>query len=429
MRESWGLLGPESLPSARRVRTLGLAAAVRRFNELAVPGIGGVWYAKRLLLATLGVVVAESARDKGAKVHNIEVANAIEALASLLAYRGHAWRSEARLRGRTKLQDRGDDVSFERVRKRGFYVTQPMRMGTVQALPGLGLVKSGAARFNAFQSSESGLAFVAEACAPYRPFGGTVVDQLTNWVVGKQPRIATPQMSQALSPLIALGDASRRRVRELLVSGGASGSFDARLRRRSALTWVGMASQRAPDWRRAPEIESDEHWHDLEAGAAFFSTRDAALATLDVIESAIGYDRKPCAVDIAAARAGEQIAMLQESARRYLEFEHDDSEARAFGERCAVGDPSRIVRELVERDGRVLRLTGDDVRPAGPAFRGSPVEQERADGEDDGPLGRCPLPPGISYRMRNLYLLHLDMEGQLDAWLTANQAGGSDDSE
>ena len=43
MTEIWGLLGPESLPSARRVRTLGLAAAVRRFNERAVPGIGGVW--------------------------------------------------------------------------------------------------------------------------------------------------------------------------------------------------------------------------------------------------------------------------------------------------------------------------------------------------------------------------------------------------
>ena len=375
------------------------------------------------------MVVAESARNKGAKVQNIEVANAIEALASLLAYRDHAWRSEARLRGRTKLQDRGNDVSFERVRKRGFYVSQPMRMATVQALPGLGLVKSGAARFNAFQSSESGLAFVLEACAPYRPFRGTVVDQLTNWVLGKQPRIVTPQMSQALSPLVALGEASRRRIRELLISGGMPESHDARSRRRSALNWARMSSHPSPDWSRAPEIESDEHWLDLEAGAAFFATRDAALAALDVIESAIGHDRKPCAVNIAAARAGGQIVNLQELARSYLAFEHDDREARAFGEQCALSDPARIVRELVERDGRVLRLIGDDVTPAGPAFRGYPVEQERADGEDDGPLGRFPLPPGISYRMRNIYLLHLDLERLLDAWLTTNHAGGSDDSE
>jgi len=33
-----------------------------------------------------------------------------------------------------------DDFSFRRVRQRNFYVTQPMRMATVQALPALGFV-------------------------------------------------------------------------------------------------------------------------------------------------------------------------------------------------------------------------------------------------------------------------------------------------
>ncbi len=54
----WGLLGPEHLAGSRRTRTLGLGAAVRRFNQLAVPGIGGVWFAKQLFLATLGVAAA-----------------------------------------------------------------------------------------------------------------------------------------------------------------------------------------------------------------------------------------------------------------------------------------------------------------------------------------------------------------------------------
>jgi len=49
---SWGLLGPETLAGERRTRTLGLGATVRSFNDLAVPGLGGVWFGKELLLAT-----------------------------------------------------------------------------------------------------------------------------------------------------------------------------------------------------------------------------------------------------------------------------------------------------------------------------------------------------------------------------------------
>ena len=133
MENAWGLLGPEGLPNARRTRTLGLGASVRRFNDLAVPGLGGVWYGKQLLLATLGVAVAEAARSQGAEVWNIETANAIEALACWLAFKRNGWNSDARLRGNTKLQGK-DDFSFKRVRERNFYLTQPMRMATVQSL-------------------------------------------------------------------------------------------------------------------------------------------------------------------------------------------------------------------------------------------------------------------------------------------------------
>ena len=69
----WGLLGPEQLPISRRTRSLGLAATIRRFNELAVPGMGGVWYGKRFLLATLGIVVAERVRLRGGKVQNLSL--------------------------------------------------------------------------------------------------------------------------------------------------------------------------------------------------------------------------------------------------------------------------------------------------------------------------------------------------------------------
>ena len=153
MEDIWGLLGPDSVESSRRTRTLGLGASVRLFNDLAVPGIGGVWYAKQLMLATLGVSVAEQARKLGAKVQNVEVANAIEALACRLAFDSNKWNRDARLRGNSKLQGKGDDLRFSRVRQRNFYVTQPMRMAMVQALPALGLVETDSTRFNAFRPS------------------------------------------------------------------------------------------------------------------------------------------------------------------------------------------------------------------------------------------------------------------------------------
>ena len=159
---AWGLLGPEFLPNTRRNRTLGLGASVRRFNDLAVPGLGGVWYGKQLLLATLGVAVAEAARSQGVKVQNIEVANAIEALACWLAFKSNGSSSDSRLRGNTKLQGK-DNFSFRRVRQRNFYVTQPMRMATVQALPALGFVESDSARFNAFCCAEGGSNFIEQA--------------------------------------------------------------------------------------------------------------------------------------------------------------------------------------------------------------------------------------------------------------------------
>ncbi|MEH6344647.1 MAG: hypothetical protein V7785_06145 [Bermanella sp.] len=41
---NWGLFGPEKLESARRTRALGLGACVSNFHELAVPGMGSVWF-------------------------------------------------------------------------------------------------------------------------------------------------------------------------------------------------------------------------------------------------------------------------------------------------------------------------------------------------------------------------------------------------
>lgn len=94
-----------------------------------------------------------------------------------------------------------------------------------------------------------------------------------------------------------------------------------------------------------------------------------------------------------------------------------DEGANTFCRECEGDEPVNILRALVYRDGHVLRLVGDQIKP-GPAFRGS-ITQVSADDEDqETPQAvGIPLPEGISYRVRNLYLLNLDMNGKLDEWL------------
>ena len=427
MEGRWGLLGPEFLSNARRTRTLGLGASVRSFNDLAVPGLGGVWYGKQLLLATLGVAVAEEARSRAAKVQNIEVSNAIEALACWLAFKSNGWNRDARLRGNTKLQSK-DDFSFRLVRQRNFYVTQPMRMVTVQALPALGFVKSDSERFNAFHCSAVGRRFVEEVTKNNRPHKRAVIDHLTRWVRGENGKPANSiPLLEALSPLTRLPEHAIPLLRERLIQGGIESDED-KLRRGNALAWVEALRTNKPDrltWAQRPKEISEAHWHDLHAGALFFETREAAIATLDAAEAHIGNQGGGQFLSVPKT-LNPALEKLKSAAQKYLDIGHADNEANKFCRECVNDDPSSILRSLVERDGHVLRLVGDEVKP-GPAFRGSTTQVSADDEDQETPqAGSIPLPEGISYRVRNLYLLNLDMCGELDAWL--KQTSSRDDA-
>ncbi|MGD9631617.1 MAG: hypothetical protein AB7V18_20460 [Pyrinomonadaceae bacterium] len=425
---AWGLLGPEFLSNARRTRTLGLGASARRFNDLAVPGLGGVWYGKQLLLATLGVAVAEKARSEGAKIRNIEMANAIEALACWQAFKSNDWRSDARLRGNTKLQGK-DDFSFRRVRQRTFYVTQPMRMATAQALPALGFVRSGSTRFNAFCCSSEGMDFIEKAAGGCRPSNRTVVDHLTWWAQKENYRVDADSLRQVISPLNRLPKEAIALLRERLIQRGNEPREDTK-RRGNALAWVETLRKGRPDrltWAPQPHELSEEHWHDLHAGALFFQAREAAIATLDAVEAYIGNQggRQFLSLDKQIPEAlNPALEKLKSAAQKYLNFKCVYEEADNFCRECVKDGPTSIVRTLVNRDGHVLRLVGDKIKP-GPAFRGS-LSQISADDEDqEAPqAASIPLPEGISYRVQNLYLLNLDMHGELDEWLTSGEVGG-----
>jgi hypothetical protein len=77
---------------------------------------------------------------------------------------------------------------------------------------------------------------------------------------------------------------------------------------------------------------------------------------------------------------------------------------------------------LLAREGRVLRQCGRDILP-GVAFRGFQVDtpESARSPEEDGAEATVektiPLPEGISYRIRNLFLLNIDLHGELSDWL------------
>jgi hypothetical protein len=420
----WGLLGPEQLMGSRRTRTLGLGAAVRKFNQLAVPGLGGVWFAKQIFLATLGVRVADRLRSVSANVKTIEIANAVEALACWCAFHSNGWTGDSRLRGRQKLFGK-DGLTFARLGQPRFYVTQPMRMVTVEALVDLGFVQPGSQRFNSFRCTQVGMDLVEAATAGYRPYNATVEDYLFGRAKENTPISNTNALREALSPLVVLRPDALALIRDKLCEG--AGLNPEAARRKNALSWLRSADVRNPaGWETKPSVVEANHWNDLRLGARFFNARDAATDVLNAIETQMASLAVP---KLAADRAHElspvkqQLGALSKAAQRFLHEGTDPTEGRmatAFCCECAEADPAAIIRNLVKRDDRVLRLVGNDILP-GAAFSVQ-AQAEISDEEGEGGPGadnadRVPVPADISGRIRNLYLLELDLRGQLGEFL------------
>lgn len=428
---TWGLLGPEKIEGTRRARTLGVAAAVREFNDLAVPGLGGVWFGKQLVLATLGVLLAEQAVGK--RISNITMANAVEALAcglSLRKVKDGGQLQDARLRGTTKLR-RKTDFSFKTVRRTGFYVTQPMRMATVQTLPALGLVTSEASRFNAFSCTEQGEALIDAA------LGKKLVNTLNQWVSGTD-RDYGNDLRNALSPLVPMPDAAKELILAQLRQGSPHEDASSKARRRAALDWVESLREgdtTYPDWDVKPPKLDPVHWNDLQAGALFFSTRDTAISLLDAVETHIARQtvQTLCLAEPVPQHLANQIDQLRERARAYLALGHAQKEAKIFCSDCLDGDNARVLFKLVERDCRVLQARTRYVVP-GPAFKAQSelVPTTDADIQPDTSVPREASdetrrwPEGISVRVNNLFMLNADLHDDMSRWMKNSPAAEED---
>jgi hypothetical protein len=415
----WGLLGRESLRSVRRVRTLGLGAAVRNFNELAVPGLGGVWFCRQVFLATLGVAVNELARQAGNRTSNIQVANALEAFGCWHALNRSGRARDARIKGRDTLPQTLEETSFARISRPRFYITQPMRMQTVQAVLELGLVTSTSQRFNSYAMTAAGHAFLDAAFRDMaRPHGAAHLTALQNWVCGHDRNVNTGAMCDLLSPVEPLPLSAREQLRHLLVNGVTKDAA----RRRNLLEWMeDLRHGRAkPD--EQPKQLSATHWHEVQAGRLFFQLQAAALALLDMVEALLAqltpHEIAPSGLTQAPVRAA--LADLRNAAAAYLEHGYVDKQANGagtFARACTDPSDARLIEKLVGLDGRVLRMRDRRV-VSGDAFSADArLAESEAEQEEGQPEASAEVPPGVSDRIRNLYLLNLDLNGALDAAL------------
>lgn len=427
----WGTVGPESLGSRRRTRTLRLAADIRACNEAAVPGTGGLWYCKQLLFAALGIHLATKLGR-----NNIVTANAVEALACLLGSK-HLEDSDrdGRLRGRRKMAGRSSDLPFKEISNRSFYVSLPMRMGIGQPLRELGFATGENDRFNALRLTGVGRAFLDAALEDYKPYRTTVLLHLLDWVAGGSKGNSTSAMIGALSPLSALPPRASALVEEQLKSAKCDGYE----RRADCMQWVRRitAAPTSASWQQRPSEIPPAHWRDLDAGTRFFGVRDAAVACLDAVEYQMASQGKSSIRSQDAVRHEKVEPALdgaKEAAANFLALNHAPQNAEgaiAFATCLAKAPRLEVIQELVKRDGRVLVAAPDGIGiERGSAFDSDvalstiePVDIEDNVEEEQ----TIPLPKGISRRVSKLALLCLDLDGKLDRWLkppAADSEGG-----
>ncbi|KJV32519.1 hypothetical protein VI08_12350 [Luteibacter yeojuensis] len=175
-------------------------------------------------------------------------------------------------------------------------------------------------------------------------------------------------------------------------------------------------------WERPPAMLARDHWLDLSEGAAFTQVRDSAIAVLNCLESLLG---RTSTARLKLSQGDERLEghldSLRHLARAFLGGERDKQftreDARSFCLDCCDESDVSLIRMLVMRDGRVLRLSGNDVVPGHAFVQGansmadgtegdrSNDEAQRADG--------VKWPAGASYRLGNLYSLWHDLGGNV----------------
>ena len=388
---SWGILAPDTLISLRRQQNLGLASAVRHFNDCSVPGLGGMWFPMPILWSVLAVSIAEELR-----VPALPVGNAIEALMMRQAKDGPA---DRRVRGARKMQDL-NDWSFKNLKRRGTYVVQPIRMAMVQPLVALNFVRG--SRYGAFAIHTAGAQMLnLPVMANYRRVLG-------EWAHGRSPHGLNKVIAD-LSP----NEAMPHEVRKLILARLIGGDDQSASRRRALVVLGTGPSASQLDAAEPLSGISADHWTDLRAGAAFMDLRNAALAVLYRLEHRLlqlrdANEPAVLSVDEASKVVGEPLAAL----RQYASQQGDridaaeEASSRKFLSEVKDLPVQKLLQRLAERDGTVIRWRDGRIGLG-------PAAGEMSTSDESEPFKDAEFAPQL-FRLYNLHCVATELNGGMN---------------
>ncbi|WP_276153542.1 MULTISPECIES: hypothetical protein [unclassified Sulfitobacter] len=388
----WGILAPDTIITQRRQQNLGLASAVRHFNDRSVPGLGGMWFPMPILWSVLAVSIAE---ELG--VSALPVGNAVEAL--MMRKATEEGLADRRVRGLRKMQGL-KDWSFKNLKRRGTYVVQPIRMAMVQPLVALGFVRG--SRFGAFTIHTAGAQMLnLPVMANYRRV-------LAAWAHGGSPH-GLNKVIEDLSPNAAVPPDVCKLILARLVGGD-----DPSTSRRRAL----VALKTGPSAGQLDAVEplsgiTTDHWTDLRAGVAFMDLRSAALAVLYRLEESLLQlrDANEAAwlpLDEANKAVGEPLAALRQCARQLGARidAADESSSRKFLSEVRDLPDQQLLQKLADRDGTVIRWRDDRIG-LGPAAG----EMPSIDADES--VNDAEFAPQL-FRLFNLHCLATELNGDVN---------------
>ena len=396
----WCLPTPEGVPSRRARVHLGLNRAARYYQDLAVPGIGGVWFVRQISWACAGIKL----REAFPRHLPSRLANAVEALACK-----HESKKEepGRFRGTNAFKRYPDAWSFHQLSQSRYYVQITYRQTTVRALGiggGLGFCQ-GSSRFNAMSLTTHGVE-LAEALLDQRNVGGSgsLESCLDAWIAGSEKHGEYPSVGQALSPLRVPKEKGTLDAEGTLVLArllARAGYKDVDLSdpgRRERL--LGVFEQLGALEGKDPQLEVVYRALETKGAKAQVARLKAALA-FDVHyeharslvhDCAMALENKTveeATVPDMAGWLGDQLAALTAGAREYRAAVdasgagHPDAQALCVALLDAGDDADRL-RAVLVREHNIVELR-DDARKVGqgPLFSARQDLENEEDGEED----------------------------------------------
>lgn len=352
-RSTWGSIEPAESSAFRLRLDFGLRPAILRFNEWAVPGLGGAFFVRQLSWACMGLRLAPELDGKSSAAR---IAEGLEALAGwIVVRRSRADRvDDDRVQGKRKFAD-VTALSFDAVSRGGAYVTVPFRRAATRALPGLGFCHE-EVRFNALTLTHHGSELAESAMAD-----ANARKRLVEWLRNgtKEIHNVPEALKKTLLPECAT-DAERTLVHQKVHAHEGRHTISGLLHQ-ITLEQLAGAQGRNSFLEGLPDAVMHKR---LAACFAFEDLRAAGLAAAQEISNAI-HDGALMAAAL-AARNGvrDRFAALEREAAtlRGLLPEDAPAEAAAFcAEQGAGAPPATRILALCSRIPMIFSVIGDRV--------------------------------------------------------------------